>query len=229
MDYESSRIPTAPGKLAAMFSSGNKEPGNQFKSSLCKHAEPSNLCRSLLEGNEDHLLRQVRSELMRQEHQVGSLNSCMDELQQQAYTQRLEVQDAQHGYIESRREKARPQEELSMKEKALRDTQITRMHEMGEMKRAQELRVDEISLHKFKENYDTIQKLTSQLQEMQDQMNSVNDSGEFQEVESNYSWMLSDVSSQPEVIPSSRSMLSCDKRFPLETWNPSGLQENVLV
>ena len=88
----------------------------------------------------------------------------MNELQQQAYAQRLEVHDTQHGYIESRRVKARLQEELSMKEKALRDTQIRRMRGMGEMKRAQELRVVEISWHKLRENYETIQKLTSQLQ-----------------------------------------------------------------
>ena len=31
-----------------------------------------------------------------------------------------------------------------MKEKVLRDAQIRGMHEMGEMKRAQELRVDEV-------------------------------------------------------------------------------------
>ena len=64
---------------------------------------------------------------------------------------------------------------------------------------------------------------------MQEQMNSVNDSGEFQEVQSNYSGRLSHVSSQPAMIPSCRSMLSRDKRVPLDTWNTSGLQENVFV
>ena len=59
-----------------------------------------------------------------------------------------------------------------MKEKVLRDTQIRSKHEMGEMKRAQELRVDEVSVQKLRENHETRQKLTSQLQEMQDQMNS---------------------------------------------------------
>ena len=44
-----------------------------------------------------------------------------------------------------------------------------------------------ISVRTFKENHETIQKLTSQLQEIQEQMNSTNDSGEFQEVESNKS------------------------------------------
>ena len=61
---------------------------------------------------------------MKQEHQVESLNNCISELQQHTYAQRLELQDAQHGYIESRREQVRLQEELSMKEKVLRDTQV---------------------------------------------------------------------------------------------------------
>ena len=47
------------------------------------------------------------------------------------------------------------------------------MHEMGEMKREQ------VSVQKLGENHETFHKLTSQLQEMQEQMNSLNDSGEF--------------------------------------------------
>ena len=66
-------------------------------------------------------------------------------------------------------------------------------------------------------------RLTSQMQEMQEQMNSMNDSGEFHEVESNHSGRLSYVLSQPAAIPSSRSMLS----LPLDTWNMSGPQEDV--
>ena len=160
----SSQEPGAPGKFAAMFSLWSEEPGNQFKRSVLKYADPSNLGSSLLEGNKDHLLSQARSELMKQEHQVESLNNCVSELQQQTCAQRLELQDAQHenveslsgcffelqkqvyaqrlelqdahdGYIESRREQVRLQEELSMKEKVLRDTQIRGMHEMGEMRR----------------------------------------------------------------------------------------------
>ena len=151
----------------------------------------------------------------------------MNELQQQAYAQRLEVQDAHHGYVESRREQVRLQEELSMKENVLRDNQIRSMHETGEMKRAQELRVDEISVRKLRENHETIRRLTSQLQDMQEQMNSMSDSGEFQEVESNHSGWLSYVPTKPAMIRCSRSMLSRDKRLPLDTWNTSGLQENV--
>ena len=71
------------------------------------------------------------------------------ELQQETYAQRLELDDAHQGYVESRREQVRQKEELGMKEKALRDTQIRSIHEMGEMNRAQELRVDKFSVQKI--------------------------------------------------------------------------------
>ena len=92
---------------------------------------------------------------------------------------------------------------------------------MGEIKRAQEQRIDEVSVQTLRDNHETIQQLTSQLQQMQEQMNSMNDSGDFPDVESNYSGRLSHVSSQPVVIPSSRSMLCRDKRLPLDAWNQS--------
>ena len=82
-------------------------------------------------------------------------------------------------------------------------------------------------MQKLRENHETIQQLTSQLQQMQEQMNSMNDSGDFQDVESNFCGRLSHVSSQPVMIPSSRSLISRNKRLPLDTWNQSGLQENV--
>ena len=82
-------------------------------------------------------------------------------------------------------------------------------------------------MQKLRENHETIQQLTTPLQQMQEQMNSVNDSGDFQDVESNYSGRLSHVSSQPVMIPSSRGLLRRNKRLPLDTWNQSGLQENV--
>ena len=76
----SSQEPRATGKLAAMFSSGNEEPGNQLKSSIFKSADPSSLGRYLLECNEDHLLSQARSEVVRQElqemqEQINSVNN----------------------------------------------------------------------------------------------------------------------------------------------------------
>ena len=149
------------------------------------------------------LLGQLRAEIVKQEHQV---ESCITELQQQTDAQRFELQDAQRGFIESRREQVRLQE----------DPKHARNGRIGKSSGVQKLR----------ENHETTQKLASQLQEMQEQMISMNDSGEFQEVESNFSVRLSYVSSQLAMIPSSRSMLSRDKRLPLDTRNTSGLQKN---
>ena len=81
-------------------------------SSLKKHADPSNLGGSLLEGNKDHLLSQARFELMKQEHQVGCFNNGIRELQQQTCAQRMGSQDAQHRYVESRREQVLLQEDF---------------------------------------------------------------------------------------------------------------------
>ena len=131
---------------------------------------------------------------MKQEYKVESLDTCISELQQQTYAQRSELEDAHHGYVESRREQVRPQEKLVMKERALRDTQIRNIHEMGEIKRAQELRVDEFVVQKLKESHYTIQRLTSQIQELQESVKRA-------------------------VIPSPLSLPSRDKRLPLETWN----------
>ena len=141
------------------------------------------------------MLNQARLDLAKQELHVESLNKCIGELQRQTEEQRLAPQDAQYGFVESRRQQVRLQEELSMNEKVLRNTQIRNMHEKGEIKRAQEQRTDEVSVQKLRENHETIQQLTSQLQQMQEPMNSMNDSGDFQDVESNKSGRLSHVSS----------------------------------
>ena len=111
---------------------------------MFRNANPSNLRGSLLEGNKDHLLNQARSDLAKQALHVESLNKCIGELQRQTEEQRLALQDAQYGSVESRQEQVQLQEELFMKEEVERNTQIRNMHEMAEIKRAQEQRMDEV-------------------------------------------------------------------------------------
>ena len=89
------------------------------------------------------------------------------------------------------------------------------------------MRVDELSAQKLRESHDTIQRLTSQLQQMQENMHSMNDSREFQDFQSICSGKLSHVPSQPAIVPCPRSMLSRDRSMPLDTWNLSGTQGNV--
>ena len=88
-----------------------------IRSSVFRNANPSNLTGSLLEGNKDHLLNHTRSHLAKQELHIESLNKCIGELQRQTEAQRLASQDAQYGFVESRREPARLQEELIVHER----------------------------------------------------------------------------------------------------------------
>ena len=104
----------ALGKPDALFSS---ERGNLIRSSVFRNANPSNMRGSLLECNKDHLLNQARSDLAKQELHVESLNKCIGELERQTEEQRLVLQDAQYGFVESRREQVRLQEELTVYER----------------------------------------------------------------------------------------------------------------
>ena len=161
---------------------------------------------------------------MKKEYKMESLNICISELQQQTYAQRLELQDAQHGYVEFRREQVRLQEELSMKEKALRETQIRSMHEIGELKRAQELTN---SLYKNREK--VMMQYRSSLHRYKSckRVNCMNYFGEFQDTESTYSGQFSHVPSQPAAVPSPRCILSRDRHMPFGSWNLSVPQGNV--
>ena len=124
------------------------------------------------------------------------LDSSVRDLQRQLDSNCLEIYGANQGCEESRKEQARRHEELAQRERVLRYTQIRRIHEVGELKRAQEMRIDEFSRNELRESHATIQELTSQIQGLQERMNCMNDSREFQDVESICSGKLSHVPSQ---------------------------------
>ena len=187
---------------------------NRFESSVrsvYRFADPANIGKSLHDGNKDHCL-------IKQGLNLWSRNIMSDLLTivSKRFSNKIMLKDwnwrTPITEIQSRREQLRVQE----KEEALQGSQIRNMHEMREMKRAQELRVDEVLVKKLTENHETTQRLTSQMREMPEQMNPTNDSVEFQEVNWHHCGRLSYVPSQPAAIPSSRSMLSRDKRLRLD-------------
>ena len=128
----SSQIPIA-GRPVALFSSKNRSNQDTFSDRedlslqhqqvfgnsepLFRFSNPVNSAKSLLDGNRDHVLAEAKSELMKQECKVDSLNTCIRDLQRQAHSQRLEFDDAHFGYEESRRERVRLQEELALRER----------------------------------------------------------------------------------------------------------------
>ena len=71
---------------------------------------------------------------------------------------------------------------------------------MEELKRVQELRIDEFSRRRSIENQDTINELTARIQKLQNEVNCMNDSRDFKDAESVRSG-LSHVPSQPALLP----------------------------
>ena len=116
------------------------------------------------------MLAEAKSEIMKQECKVDSLVTCIRELQRQAHSRRLELDDVNCGYEQSGREQARLHEELAQRKKALRDTRIRNIHEMEELRRVQEMRVDEFSVQKLRQSHAAIQELITQVQELQERI-----------------------------------------------------------
>ena len=141
----------------------------------------------------------------------------------------MEIEHTNLGYETYRREKTRLHEELAKRERALRETHISSIHEVEELNRAQELRIDEFSTEELRESQAAIHELASQFQELQERVNLMNDSGEFQDVASACSGRFSHVPIQPTVVPSPRCMPSRDQSLRPDTWNLLGTSGNVFL
>ena len=73
----------------------------------------------------------------------------------------------------------------------------------------------------------TVDQLLSQIQELQDKLNALNDEKEFYELETACSFGMSHVPSQPSRTSSPRGVLCRDFGLPHHTWNSMGTSGNV--
>ena len=145
---------------------GNNEP-------LFRFSNLESSIKSFFEEHEDYMLAEATSELRKQECRTDFLDSSVRDLQRQLGSNRLEIGNVNYGYQEPRTEQARLHEELAQRERVLRETQIRSIHEVGELKRAQEMRIDEFSRNELTDAHATIQEVTSQIQELQERMNYI--------------------------------------------------------
>ena len=109
-----------------------------------------------LEEQRDNLLAEAKSEILKQECKVDTLNTCFRQFQRQTRSNRWKMDSVNCGHEESRREQARLYEALPLREKALQDTRIRNIHEVEELERAQEMRIDEFSRNELRESHATI-------------------------------------------------------------------------
>ena len=91
------------------------------------------------------------------------------------------------------------------------------------------MRIDKFSKQELRESQTTFNELTSQIKELQDGVNIMNDLGEFQDVESVSSGGLLHVPNQTAVVPNSRGVLSRDQSLRPDTWNSLGTTGTFLT
>ena len=130
----------------------------------------------------------------------------------------------------SRRDQLLLQEQLSEQNRDLGEAHIKSLHEIEELKRVQELRIDEFSRRRLIENQDTTNELTARIQELQNEVNCMNDSRDFKDAESVRSGLFP-VPSQPALFPPhpdpGRLLSRNDK--PSGIWNTHGISGNVFA
>ena len=144
---------------------------------------------------------------MRAEHAVDSIQI----LNRQLCSQHAEICRRGQEYEVAQQEYALLRSELQKpRERKHQEARNRYSQEVGGVKRAQELRTDELSRQELRDSQFTVNELTAQIQELPDKVNYMNDSREFQDVESASSSRLSHVPSQPVIIPSPCGMLSRD-------------------
>ena len=150
-------------------------------------------------------------------------------------SQEEEICRAHQGDERRRQDQQLLHEHLSEQNRDLHEAHMKSLNEMEELKRCQGSTFDGFSRRKLIEDRDTILELTGKIQELQNEINCMNDSRDFQDAESVRSGH-SHVSSQHAFFPPfpdpggmlSRSlgMPSRNDRLP-SIWDTHGISGNV--
>ena len=131
--------------------------------------------RILFERQKEQILAEVRTEIQNHEFQADSDGRSIQELNGINESQRTEIDPTIAGDEQLRRDQLLLHEQLSEQNRDLREAHIKSLHEMEELKRVQELRVDESSRRRLIESQDTINGLTARIQKLQTEVNCLDD------------------------------------------------------
>ena len=152
-------------------------------------------------------------------------------------SQRGEIYRAHQGDERLRRDQQLLHEQLLSQNRDLREAHEKSLNEMEELKRFQGSTFDTISRRKLVEDRDTFLELTGKILELQNEINCMNDSRDFQDAEAVRSGQ-SHVASQPVFFPPhpdpggmlSRSLeMPSRKEGPPSIWDAHGISGNVFA
>ena len=186
--------------------------------------------RILQERQKEQILADCRAEIQKHEFQADYDRRNIKKIE---WSYRAPQGDEQH-----RRDQQLLHEQLLEQNRELREALEKSLNEVEELKRFQGSAFDTISRRRrLIENQDTINELTARIQELQNEVNCMNDSRDFKDVESVRSGH-SHVTSQPVSFPPhpvpcgvlSRSLgMPSRNDGPPSIWDTHGLSGNVFA
>ena len=188
---------------------------------LSRLSESDSDTRLILEEQGDQLPSEAKSEVLKQRCRADLLDCSTCELQRQIHSSRIGDWSYQ-----SRIWNITKRTSLAEKEHIEKRMLVV----LVKWKTWKELRNCELTNSPGQDltgSHATIHELTSQIQELQEKANCMNDSGEFQDVQSICTGKLSHVPSQPAVVASPCRMPTRDQSLRPETWNLFGTSGNV--
>ena len=199
------------------------------------HSSESEQIRILLERQREQILADYRSEIRKHEFQAYYDRRSTQKLNEMIESQKGEIYRAHQGDERLRRDHQLLHEQLLKQNWDLREAHEKSLSEMEELKRFQGSTFDTIARRKLIEDRDTILELTGKIQELQNEINCVNDSRDFQDPESVRSGQ-SHVASQAVFFPPhpdpggmlSRSLgMPSRREGPPSIWDTHGISGNV--
>ena len=188
-----------------------------------------------LERQREQILADCQAEIRKHEFQADYDRSSIQKLNEMIESQRGEIYRDHQGDERLERDQQLLHEQLFKQNWDLREAHEKSLNEMEELKRFQGSTLDTNARRKLVEDRDTILELTGKIQELQNEINCMNDSRDFQDAESVRSGQ-SHVTSRPVFVPPhpdpggmlSRSLgMPSRKNGPPSNWDTHGISGNV--
>ena len=165
-----------------------------------RHNSESEQIRTLLDRQREQILADCQAEIRKHEFQVDYDRRSMQKLNEVIESQKEEICRAHQGDERRRQDHQLLHEQLLEQNRELREAHERSLNEMEELKRFQGSTFDTIPRRTLVEDRDTILELAGKIQELQNEINCMSDSKEFQDAESIRSGQ-SHVASQPVSFP----------------------------
>ena len=155
--------------------------------------------RTLLDRQKEQILAECQAEIKTHEFQADYDRRSIQELSETVESQQEELHRAQAEELQ-RRDQLLLHAQLLQQNLELREAHDKSLNEMEELKKFQNSTFDTFARRRQVEDHDTILELNGKIQELQNEINCMNDSREFQDAESVRSGN-SHVASQPVSFP----------------------------